>query len=234
MQVTIYSLENKPKEEIQVSDLMFNAKVNNYLIWLAVTCEEANKRAGTADTKTKAEVEGSGAKPWRQKGTGRARVGTKRNPIWRKGGVAFGPHPRSFRKKINKKMKKLAYISIFSLKMKKNQIKIIEDLILDSARTKELTNKLKAFDIKNNTVLIYGDKKFINDINNEQVLTISENDRNIKVASANLANLKTLHWNNLAAKELFYANEVLITASALHYLEEKYLPLVTPKVNSTI
>lgn len=232
MQVTIYSLENKPKEEIQVSDLMFNAKVNNYLIWLAVTVEEANRRAGTADTKTKAEVEGSGAKPWRQKGTGRARVGTKRNPVWRKGGVAFGPHPRSFRKKINKKMKKLAYISLFSLKMKKNQIKIIEDITLQDSKTKSLKNVLKPFDIKNNTLLIYGDKKFMNDIYDNQVLTISENDRNIKVASRNLENLTTLHWNNLAAKDIFYANEVIITASALHYLEEKYLPIVTPKVTS--
>lgn len=231
MQVTIYSIENKPKEEIQVSDLMFNAKINNYLIWLAVTSEEANKRSGTADTKTKAEVEGSGAKPWRQKGTGRARVGTKRNPVWRKGGVAFGPHPRSYKKKINKKMKKLAYISIFSLKMKKNQIKIIEDIVLNDSKTKSLNEKLKAFNLKNNTVLVYGDKKFINDINNNQVLTISENDRNIKVAAQNLPYLNTLHWNNLAAKELFYAKEVLITASALHFLEEKYLPLVTPKVN---
>lgn len=232
MQVTIYSLENKPKEEIQISDLMFNAKVNNYLIWLAVTCEEANKRAGVADTKTKAEVEGSGAKPWRQKGTGRARVGTKRNPVWRKGGVAFGPHPRSYRKKINKKMKKLAYISLFSLKMKKNQVKIIEDINIEDSKTKNLLKVLKPFDIKNNTVLIYGDKKFMNDINNIQVLTISENDRNIKVAAQNLPNLTTLHWNNLAAKEIFYSHEVLITASALHYLEEKYLPLVTPKVSA--
>ncbi len=232
MQVTIYSLENKPKEEIHVSDLMFNAKVNNYLIWLAVTCEEANKRAGTADTKTKAEVEGSGAKPWRQKGTGRARVGTKRNPVWRKGGVAFGPHPRSYRKKINKKMKKLAYISIFSLKMKKNQIKIIEDINLENSKTKNLEKILKHFGIKYNKVIIYDNKKFMDDINGCQVLTISEKDRNIKVASQNLRNLTTLHWNNLAAKELFYAKEVLITASALHYLEEKYLPLVTPKVNA--
>lgn len=219
MQVTIYSLENRPKEEIQVSDLMFNAKINNYLIWLAVTVEEANKRAGTADTKTKAEVAGSGAKPWRQKGTGRARVGTKRNPVWRKGGVAFGPHPRSFRKKINKKMKKLAYISLFSLKMKKNQIKVIEDIVIEDSKTKSLVNILKPFEIKNNAVLIYGDKKFMNDVNESQVLTISENDRNIKAASRNLENITTLHWNNLAAKEIFYAKELLITASALHYLE---------------
>jgi large subunit ribosomal protein L4 len=232
MQVTIYSLENKPKEEIQVSDLMFNSKVNNYLIWLAVTVEEANKRAGTADTKTKAEVTGSGAKPWRQKGTGRARVGTKRNPVWRKGGVAFGPHPRSFRKKINKKMKKLAYISLFSLKMKKKQIKIIEDILIENSKTKSLLNVLKPFNIKNNTVLIYGDKKFMNDINENQVLTISENDRNIKSASRNLENITTLHWNNLTAKDIFYAKEILVTASALHYLEEKYLPMVTTKVSS--
>lgn len=232
MQVTIYSLENKPKEEIQVSDLMFNSKINNYLIWLAVTCEEANKRAGVADTKTKAEVEGSGAKPWRQKGTGRARVGTKRNPVWRKGGVAFGPHPRSYRKKINKKMKKLAYISIFSLKMKKQQIKIIEDIALNDSKTKSLKDIFQPFEIKNNTVLIYGDKKFMDNVNNEQVLTLSENDRNIKIASANLSNLKTLHWNNLAAKDLFYSRQIYITASALHFLEEKYLPLVTPKVNA--
>ena len=84
MQVTIYNLQNNPKEQVEVSDLMFNAKVNNYLIWLAVTTELANAHVGTADTKTKAEVEGSGTKPWRQKGTGRARVGTKRNPVWRK------------------------------------------------------------------------------------------------------------------------------------------------------
>jgi large subunit ribosomal protein L4 len=232
MQVTIYNLQNNPKEQVEVSDLMFNAKVNNYLIWLAVTTELANAHVGTADTKTKAEVEGSGTKPWRQKGTGRARVGTKRNPVWRKGGVAFGPHPRSFAKQINKKMKRLAYISLFSLKMKKDQIKIIEDIQLDEAKTRKLSEIIKPLNLPSNSLLIYGDKKFKDDGNGYQILTISDNDRNIKNAALNLNDLTAFHWNNLAAKDIFYAKQVIITASALHYLEEKYLPLVMPKIQT--
>lgn len=223
MQVTLYDLNNKEKEKIKISDDIFNAKVNDYLIWLAVNVEEANKRIGSANTKTKAEVSGSGKKPWRQKGTGRARVGYKRNPVWVGGGVAFGPKPRSYKKRINRKMKQRAYISLLSLKNKKGQIKFIEDIKISEGKTKEIKKILDNFGLDKSVLLIYGDKTTVENVNNENVFTLSENDKKIKKAANNIEYLKTLHWNILNSKDLFYRKNIIITESALRYLEEKYL-----------
>jgi len=223
MQVTLYDLNNNEKEKINVSDDIFNSKVNNYLIWLAIKVEESNKRVGSSNTKTKAEVSGSGKKPWRQKGTGRARVGYKRNPLWVGGGVAFGPKPRSYKKKINKKMKQRAYISIFSLKNKKGQIKFIEDIVIQEGKTKEMKKILDNLGIRKSVLLIYGDNKIDKNIKQEDAFTLSENDRKIKQSARNIGYLKTLHWNILNCKDLFYTKNILITKSALKFIEEKYL-----------
>jgi large subunit ribosomal protein L4 len=226
MEVTLFDLNNNEKGKINIADEIFNSKVNDYLIWLAITVEEANKRVGSANTKTKAEVSGSGRKPWRQKGTGRARVGYRRNPIWRGGGVVFGPKPRSYNKKINKKMKQRAYISLFSLKFKKGQIKFIEDIRLDEPKTKKMKQILENLKTDSSVLLIYGDKEFVKNGKGEEVLSISENDRKIKLASKNIPYLKTLHWNILNCKDIFYKKNILITESALKNIEEKYLKLI--------
>jgi large subunit ribosomal protein L4 len=136
MEAILYNLNNTESKKIEISEEIFLRKVNNYSIWLAVKVEEANKRIGNASTKTKAEVAGSGKKPWRQKGTGRARVGTRRNPVWVGGGIVFGPKPRSYKLKINKKVKILAYLSLLSLKYKLGNIKFIGDIKLENIKTK--------------------------------------------------------------------------------------------------
>lgn len=226
MEAILYDLNNREKKKIEIADELFNRKVNNYSIWLAVKVEEANKRVGTANTKTKAEVAGSGKKPWRQKGTGRARVGTRRNPVWVGGGIVFGPKPRSYKLKINKKVKNLAYLSLFSMKNKLGNIKFIEDIKVNELKTKNMDKIFKAFEIKNNALLIYGEKFEKQDCLGNNVLSISENDKMIRESCKNLNYIKTLHWNNLNVKDIFYSKNILITESALKNLQEKFLTKV--------
>lgn len=222
MEAILYNLNNTESKKIEISEEIFLRKVNNYSIWLAVKVEEANKRIGNASTKTKAEVAGSGKKPWRQKGTGRARVGTRRNPVWVGGGIVFGPKPRSYKLKINKKVKILAYLSLLSLKYKLGNIKFIGDIKLENIKTKEISNIFNKFGVNSNALLIYGDKVEKENYLGEKVFTISENDKKIKESSKNISFLNTLHWNNLNAKDIFYAKNIFITESALRNLEEKY------------
>lgn len=115
MKLKVVDINGKEKKEIDVSDEVFGIVPNRHSIYESIKNELANKRVGTSSTKTKAEVAGSGAKPWRQKGTGRASFGTKRNPVWVHGGVAFGPKPRDYSYTLPKKVKKLAYRSVFFL-----------------------------------------------------------------------------------------------------------------------
>ncbi|MCX8059305.1 MAG: 50S ribosomal protein L4 [Spirochaetes bacterium] len=227
MKAILYDINNREKKNIEISESLFSNKVNNYSIWLAIKVEEANKRIGCANTKTKAEVAGSGKKPWRQKGTGRARVGTRRNPIWVGGGIVFGPKPRSYKLKINKKVKRLAYLSLFSLKYKLGNIKFIEDIHLNEIKTKNMVQIFKNLNLNSSVLLIYGDKVEKENCFGEKVLTISDNDKKIKESCKNIDFVKTLHWNNLAAKDIFYSKNILITESALINLQEKY----TSKVN---
>ena len=116
MKIKIFDIKGKEKKEIELKDDIFSIKPNKAVIYEVIKNELANKRQGTSSTKTKAEIRGTGKKPFKQKGSGRARVGTRRNPVWRGGGVAFGPKPRDYSYPVNKKIKRLAYKSILSLK----------------------------------------------------------------------------------------------------------------------
>ena len=145
MKMKVYSVQGDPVKDITLNDDVFKREVNNDAIYYAITNELANNRIGTASTKTRSEVRGSTAKPWPQKGMGRARAGRRRSPLWVGGGITFGPRPRDFSYKVPKKLKRLAYKSILSLKAQAEQLKVVEDFTIESMAKK--LNSLSTDDI---------------------------------------------------------------------------------------
>jgi large subunit ribosomal protein L4 len=167
METKVYSVDGKDVGTITLSDDVFGREVSEGSIYHAIRNELANLRIGTASTKGRSEVRGSGAKPWRQKGTGRARAGHKRSPVWVGGGIVFGPKPRDYSYRLPKKVKQLAFKSILSLKAKSEAVKVVEDFTVESGKTKDLNNILKN--------LVPGEKT---------VLVLKEEDKNAQKGSA--------------------------------------------------
>jgi large subunit ribosomal protein L4 len=184
--------------EIELDDRVYNVKVNDHLIWEAIKNELSNKRQGTHNTKTRHDVRGGGRKPYRQKGTGRARQGTTRSPIHVGGGVAFGPHPRDYSYKMPRKAKRNAYRSILSKKLKDGSLKIIDDFKVDSGKTKDAYSKLKN--------LVKDDRRV--------VLVYKDDDLMLKRAMRNLPWAKCISCYRLSAHDLFYAKEVVMIKDA--------------------
>lgn len=205
MKAKVINVNGGDVKEIELEDFVFNIEPNESVIYEAIKNELANKRQGTASTKTKAEVSGSGTKPWKQKGTGRARVGTKRNPVWYHGGVAFGPKPRDYSYSIPKKIKNLAYRSILSKKVKDNQVIIVDKISLDSYKTKELNSMLKQIVNESKVNLILGD---------------SEADKIIKKSGNNISWLNCLSYKRLNVHDIFYSKKTIITEEAVVNLDK--------------
>jgi large subunit ribosomal protein L4 len=152
----VYDIENNRVSEIELSDAVFDVEVNEAVLYDVVRMQMAARRLGTASTKRRQEVRGGGRKPWRQKGTGRARVGTIRSPLWRGGGVVFGPQPRSYAYKVPKKVRKLALMSALSMKVKEGRILILKDFPIDEIKTKKFKEVIDRFGLKK--VLLVMDK----------------------------------------------------------------------------
>lgn len=205
MKTAIIDINGKEKSQIELNDEVFNIDPNRHVIYEAIKNELANRRQGTSSTKTKGEVKGSGAKPWKQKGTGRARVGTKRNPVWTGGGVAFGPKPRDYSYKLPKKIKKLAIRSILSLKNKEGNLKVIESFSLKEAKTKEVNSIFK--------LLLNEEKSSLILINNDSSLLI-------KRAGRNLPWLRCLSFNRMNAHTLYYSKNIVIAEDAVSELNK--------------
>lgn len=203
MVIKVYSIDGSELREIEVADEIFGCKVSEGSIYYAIKNELANRRVGTACTKTRSEVKGTHQKLFRQKGTGRARMGTKRSPVRVGGGIAFGPRPHSFNYKIPKKVKQLAIRSIFSLKNKENNLRVIEDFDVDNGKTKELVSLLKNHVDNSRTTLI-----------------IQDDNKLIKRAGSNIPWLTTLTFNKLYAHELFYSRKLVIQESAVKNLND--------------
>jgi len=210
MNRTVYSKEGQELRSIELSDAVFGLPVNEDLIWYAINNELANKRQGTACTKDRGEVHGSNAKPYKQKGTGRARRGDKKSPLLEGGGVIFGPKPRDYSYSIPKKAKRQAMRSILSLKAQGEELKIVEDFSIESGKTKELAALLGKFGEKQRTVII-----------------LKDDDRMVKRAGANIPWLSFLSYNRLRAHDLFYGRRVLMLESAARNLNSFYDPSVT-------
>jgi len=205
MNCKVYSKEGKELRTIALNDDVFGLPVNEDLIWYAINNELANKRQGNASTKGRAEIHGSNAKPYKQKGTGRARRGDKKSPVLVGGGTMFGPKPKDFSYAIPKKAKRLALKSILSLKAQSDTLKIIEDFSVESGKTKDLAKLLDHFEPGLRTVLI-----------------LKDDDPKLKRAAANIPWVKYLSYNRLEAHELFYGRQVLMLETAAKNLNDFY------------
>ena len=207
MNCKVYSKEGKELRTIVLDDSVFALPVNEDLIWYAINNELANKRQGNASTKGRAEIHGSNAKPYKQKGTGRARRGDKKSPILVGGGTIFGPKPRDFSYSIPKKAKRQAMKTVLSLKAQNDMLKIIEDFSIETGKTKDLNGLLKNFNPGVRTVLI-----------------MKDDDPMLKRAASNIPWLSYLSYNRLRAHDLFYSRQVLMLETAAKNLNEFYGP----------
>jgi 50S ribosomal protein L4 len=202
MQTKLYSIDGKETGTVELDDAVFGLPVNDDVIYYAVTNELANRRLGTACTKDRGEVHGSNAKPYKQKGTGRARRGDKKSPITVGGGTIFGPKPRDFSYAMPKKAKRLAMKSILSKKVVENRLVVLSDFSSDG-KTKNLTQVVNNFAKDERAVLI-----------------IHNDDQMIKRAARNIPNLSLLNYDRLEAHTLFYGRKVLVLESATKKLAE--------------
>ena len=198
------SIKGESVGEYEVADSLLVLDKGEQAVHEAVVAFNAHQRAGTASTKSKSNVAGTGAKPWKQKGLGRARAGYKQSPVWRGGAVAHGPHPRKYKKKLSKKVVKLAFQRAFSAKVEQNEITVIEDLSLSAPKTKEFVAVLKNLGLDRGAL-------FVVDANNENVLLASRNLPKVEVVTAKLANTYQL---------LRYKN-VVITKAGMEELEKR-------------
>lgn len=205
MNRTVYSIDGKELRQIELKDSVFGQPVNEDVIWYAINNELANKRLGTASTKDRSEVNGSNAKPYKQKGTGNARRGDKKSPISVGGGITFGPRPRDFSYAMPKKAKRLAMTSILSLKAQDNILKIVEDFSVESGKTQDLAKILRQLGADERTVVI-----------------LKDDDAMVKRAGRNIPWLSFLSFNRLRAHDLFYGRRVIMLESAAKNLNEFY------------
>ncbi len=205
MQVKVYNTSAAEVGKLTLSDEVFKCEYNEALIHQAIVAYQANQRQGTKSALTRTEVRGGGIKPWRQKGTGRARQGSIRAPQWTKGGVVFAPKPRDFSKKINKKMKAEAFRSAISYKIANNELVVVDNFSIEAPKTKYVAEILKNFNYDKRTLLIVnGDS--------EDVVRASSNIGKLTVTDAALANIYQL-VSNVA---------VIATKDAIKKIEEAY------------
>ena len=205
MEKKVYSTDGKELRTISLDDKVFGLPVNEDVIYYAINNELANMRVGTACTKGRAEVHGSNAKPYKQKGTGNARRGDKKSPITVGGGTIFGPKPRDFSYAIPKQAKRLAMKSILSLQAQSDRLTVVEDFTVESGKTKDLVKILSNFAKDERTVII-----------------LKDDDAKIKQAGRNIPNLSFLSYNRLRAHDLYYGRKVIPLEGAAKNLSDFY------------
>jgi len=206
MKVKVYNIKGEEKEEIELDDSVFGLKRNDDLVNQVFLSLAGNARQVLAHTKTKGERSGSGAKPWKQKGTGRARVGTKRNPLWRKGGVAFGPRSdRNFTTKVNKKMNAKAITLVLSGKLQDQEIFIVDKLDIKEKKTKEVSEILKNLKITNKTLMAFG-----------------KEEKELRIASRNLKKVENILVEQINVLDMMNNKNLLLSKESVRYLETKY------------
>ena len=203
MTLDIVNNENKKIGSVDVSDDVFGGRVNADLMWESVVHANAAARRGTHKTKNRANVSGSGKKPWRQKGTGRARVGEIRNPLWRKGGTVFGPMPRSYDYKLPKKVERGALRAALAQKLKDGDVVVVEALTATEVKTKAAAELLKTLSVSGKAVLI------------DVAL-----DENMSRSVRNIAGVSLVSSQRVTAREVIDARHVVVTKGALEKLQE--------------
>ncbi|BBE30897.1 50S ribosomal protein L4 [Tepiditoga spiralis] len=216
-QLDMLNINGEKVGTVELREDIFGIEPNADLLFRYVDMQLANKRSGTASTKTRAEVRGGGRKPWAQKHLGRARAGSTRSPIFRHGGVTFGPKPRSYEKKLNKKMKRLALKSALSVRVSENNLMVLEDIKFDAPKTKTMKDIIKKIGVENKKTLFVLPKK-------------SEEYKNVKLSARNLPKVKVLIADNpsqektnidgLNVFDLINNEKVVITKAVVAKIEE--------------
>ncbi|MDO9555748.1 MAG: 50S ribosomal protein L4 [Atribacterota bacterium] len=201
--LSVYNIKGENVGEVSLKDNIFNAKVNKYLVHQAVKRYLANRRRGTASTKNRSEVRGGGAKPWKQKGTGRARAGTNSSPIWVGGGIVFGPAPRDYSFSLPKKMKVAALKSVLSDKLGNKEIIIIDKLSLKENKTSKMVEILKNLQAFKKPLII-----------------IEKEDNGITQAARNIKGVQVLPVSKINTYDLINHEKIIISKEALKQIEE--------------
>ena len=203
--IDVYSIEGKKVKDLELNEKVFGIEPNEEIVHSVYVNYLANQRQGTQSTKTRAEVRGGGRKPWRQKGTGRARQGSIRSPQWIKGGIALGPKPRSYKYTVNKKEKRLAIISVLSSKVLENELVVVDSLKLKEIKTKEMSKILNNLKIEGKALIL-----------------LPEKDENVQKSSRNIEGVKTTLVNTINVYDLLKYKNLVITLDTVKKLEEVY------------
>ncbi len=204
MKADVYNIKGEVVGAAELKEDIFGIEPNEAAVHQVVVAWLANQRQGTQSAKTRAEVSGGGKKPWRQKGTGRARVGSSRNPIWRHGGVAFAPKPRDYTQQINKKMRRLAMKSVFSAKVSDSELYIVDELSFAAPKTKEMVQVLDNLKL------------------GKTLVVIAENDANVVKSVSNIPTAKCATVGTLNTYEMLKYDNMLLTKAALEKIQEVY------------
>jgi len=212
MKAPIYNQNAEKVGEVDLNPQIFEVKASKHLLAEAVRVHMNNSRQGTSHTKTRGEVSGGGKKPWKQKGTGRARAGSTRSPIWRHGGVTFGPRAnQNWELKINKKAKTKALFMTLSDKVTSNKFLIIDSIALSQPKTKEFSKVLAAF------------KKSFKDMGKKNLFMLPKNDANLVRASRNIPAFTTIFANSLNLVDVLKADTIMVMKDSLPVIEKTYL-----------
>jgi len=202
--VAVVDMSNNKVKDVELPAL-FGSDVNSHLLHSAVVNQLANKRAGTASTKTKGLVSGGGKKPWKQKGTGRARAGSSRSPLWRHGGTVFGPMPRDYSYSIPKKEKRAALAAALTAKVGENRLIILDKLSLAEPKTKQMAELLQKLGVSESALVL-----------------IASANRNVALASRNVPNVKVLRMENINVYDLLKYRYLVTTQDAISAMQEVY------------
>ena len=202
--VALYDIKGQNIGDIELSETVFGQPVNAAVMHEVVVAHLANCRQGTQSAKTRSEVSGGGKKPWRQKGTGRARQGSTRSPQWRHGGVVFAPKPRDYTIRVNKKVKRLAMKSALSSKVEENELIVFDALNIEAPKTKEMVKVLKAVDVS------------------KALIVLADKDEAVERASANIEGVKTTLVGTLNVYEILKYEKLILTKASVEKIEEVY------------
>ena len=202
--VALYDIKGQNIGDIALSENVFGQPVNTAVMHEVVVAHLANCRQGTQSAKTRSEVSGGGKKPWRQKGTGRARQGSTRSPQWRHGGVVFAPKPRDYTIRVNKKVKRLAMKSALSSKVEENEVIVFDALNIEAPKTKEMVKVLKAVDVS------------------KALIVLADKDDAVERASANIPGVKTTLVGTLNVYEILKYEKLILTKASVEKIEEVY------------
>jgi large subunit ribosomal protein L4 len=197
----VYDIKKKKVAKVELNDAVFGAEVNEAIVYDVVKMQLASRRSGTASTKTRHDVSGGGKKPWRQKGTGRARAGTTRSPIWRGGGIVFGPHPRDFSYSIPKKVRKKAVISALSMKLKQDKMLILKDFPMEKISTRIFKSVVDLFDLK------------------KALFVLADADITLQKSSRNIKSIKMIRSEGISVYDILNHEHLVLLESSIKKLE---------------